>query len=216
MDGRTHAVNPCVYTRSLARGSHPHSPHPPITTDDVAASDHRRRRGRFGLGTGPAKHPSFLRCTDRVDPSFPHARGSPQIGIQAGALVGFLSSRLLCKQGLQKRLADMPPRTRLQLQALRASISDSVSGVVVASMLRIMPILAFGLCNAFLAVATDLSLPSYHLSTLLGSIPDTAVLTYIGILVHKAGGYDAENEVPATPARPCPSATRARHPPCTH
>ena len=96
---------------------------------------------------------------------------SATIGIVLGATIGFLLSRWFLRQDIADRLRRNPT-----YRAIDLAIADE--GWKVVALLRLSP-MPFGLANYFYGL-TGVAFWPYLLTSILGSLPSTALFCYLG------------------------------------
>ncbi|MEO5764718.1 MAG: TVP38/TMEM64 family protein [Casimicrobiaceae bacterium] len=101
------------------------------------------------------------------------------VSATVGATLAFLIARHVAHDRVESLLAKRP-----KFKAVKAAVSEG--GWKIVGLLRLSPVVPFGLQNYFYGV-TDISLVQYVLATLFGIVPGTLLYVYLGS-AGKAGG----------------------------
>ncbi|KAN0007190.1 hypothetical protein ACTFIU_000384 [Dictyostelium citrinum] len=100
---------------------------------------------------------------------------STVVGCDLGAVLAFFIGRNLTKEWTESRMQTHPKYGQI-------SSAVSKNGLLIIFLLRLSPIIPFGMCN-YLFSATNIPFSKYWISTTLGLLPFTILYTYLGSLM---------------------------------
>ncbi|KAN0039652.1 hypothetical protein ACTA71_007457 [Dictyostelium dimigraforme] len=100
---------------------------------------------------------------------------STVVGCDLGAVLAFFIGRNLTKEWTESRMQTHPKYGQI-------SSAVSKNGLLIIFLLRLSPIIPFGMCN-YLFSATNIPFSKYWISTTLGLLPFTIIYTYLGSLM---------------------------------
>ncbi|KAI8835892.1 snare associated Golgi protein-domain-containing protein [Chytridium lagenaria] len=104
------------------------------------------------------------------------------LGSQAGLLLAFSLGRTVLRPWIEKRVRSDP-----SLTAIDAALSRE--GWKIVLLLRLSPIVPFGLCNYLLSL-TSMQMYAVMFATLLGNIPGATLYSFIGSIVGSLAGAE--------------------------
>ncbi|KAN0034553.1 hypothetical protein ACTFIV_001078 [Dictyostelium citrinum] len=115
---------------------------------------------------------------------------STVVGCDLGAVLAFFIGRNLTKEWTESRMQTHPKYGQI-------SSAVSKNGLLIIFLLRLSPIIPFGMCN-YLFSATNIPFSKYWISTTLGLLPFTILYTYLGSLMKDLKDIFADADKDAT------------------
>lgn len=116
------------------------------------------------------------------------------LGTGISALANYHSSRLFLAKCVNRRMKALGPKKRLYLQAAKHVIENHKAGYLMLLLLRMQPVLPFGMANTFLGALCRLGPLKYLSSTMLGTQIDIVKLISIAVMVRGAGSLEAATQ----------------------
>lgn len=122
-----------------------------------------------------------------------------EVGCLLGSIVGFVTSRYCLRKWSLRQIEKLPEAHQHHLTTARNAVSQGVSPCLFFSALRTTPALTFGWVNSLCAL-TDMRLPYFLLTTIIGSQLDLVLNIYLGKLMRETSEVIGTNSTSTTTA----------------